>query len=158
MGYGPFYALNVAIEGGCSDEVIDLLLSRTSKTQFDHAFEFSLNCLGTAARVGNLRAARKLLDAGADVDYEDTGMALIMAIRSNDKSMVRLLLDAGASIDKRIGKEQDTPLEYALRSGYHDVLGVLLEHGTVTEKALRLAVDNGVYDTVKQMVNTEDIS
>jgi hypothetical protein len=83
-----------------------------------------------AARKGDVRKVRELLDRGADVDARDKygWTPLHLAAYRGYAEVARLLLDRGANVDARddVG---DTPLHWAAHDGHLDVVELLLEHG-----------------------------
>ncbi len=85
-----------------------------------------------AAIDSKLEAARILIAAGADVDFQDPGgwSALHFAAQSGSAEMVRLLLDASATVDPR-DSDGNTPLWRATfeSRGEGRLIRLLLEHG-----------------------------
>lgn len=85
--------------------------------------------LGSAARGGATRAARLLLDRGADPD----GGALLAAASAGRPELVRLLLASGADVDHRDPDTGRTPLHAAVDAGPSgdtpEVVRLLLEAG-----------------------------
>jgi len=83
-----------------------------------------------AARKGDARRVRELLDRGADVNARDVfdRTPLHLAAAFGHLDVAKLLLDRGADIDAR---ESDgwTPLHYAAVNGRLDVARLLLERG-----------------------------
>ncbi|KAK1755851.1 ankyrin repeat-containing domain protein [Echria macrotheca] len=95
--------------------------------------EGHLTPLAVAVTSGDLKAARLLLRAGADVNARFGTMqytALHRACLYDDARMVKLLLEAGADIHAR-DRSGHTPLAFAAGSKYDipDILDVLLRHG-----------------------------
>jgi ankyrin repeat protein len=87
--------------------------------------------LHQAAFRGNLKAAKLLIDHGADVNFRGRiGTAIQRIITSKTESgteMVKLLLENGASLQKfSFG---DTELHLAAINGYADVIPILIKYG-----------------------------
>jgi ankyrin repeat protein len=84
--------------------------------------------LHQAARKGDVKEAKKLIDAGADLTARDEHLQstpLAWAAKFGRLEMVRLLLERGAP--KRLDDDPSwaTPLAWALRRGHHDVANLL---------------------------------
>ncbi len=121
--------------------VIHILLQAGADMQA-RSRRLSYTALHHAAESGTARAARALLEAGADPNAWVTGFSvdwgwgwtpLHLAARSNpDPEVARVLLEAGADIDAR-GSESyhhgNTPLHYAGSNASAAVAAVLLEAG-----------------------------
>jgi ankyrin repeat protein len=71
--------------------------------------------LGTAVLKGDLRAARKLLERGADPNAPDPGddITPIHYALNHGADMVQLLIDHGADVNTP-GRSNETPLGAAL--------------------------------------------
>lgn len=85
-----------------------------------------------AMRKSDLDVARRMLDAGADVNHFDNGYTpLHEAVRIGNILLVRLLLDHGADVS-RGDSEGYTPVHYAAISceiESYDICKLLLENG-----------------------------
>ncbi|KAF6255784.1 flagellar associated protein [Scenedesmus sp. NREL 46B-D3] len=90
--------------------------------------------LHEAAKWGDLEAARRLLDGGADVNgLNERGIsALGVAVGFNRLPFVELLLDAGADLALR-DSQDNTVLHYAAGYGRLDLTRLLLERGAELE-------------------------
>ena len=88
-----------------------------------------VTALHVAAALGEVEAARMLLDAGDDVNAEDAahGIALHYAVRRGQTAMVALLLERGS--DDSLRKKWRTPMELAAKRGFVDIVRLLVEHG-----------------------------
>ena len=89
--------------------------------------------LVTAARAGQIKRVRTLLDSGADANATNRGgwTALVYASSRGDTEAVQSLLNAGADVDRsnrELGKGR-TPLIYAARGGHLVTARILLEAG-----------------------------
>jgi ankyrin repeat protein len=82
--------------------------------------------LAIVAGWGDVRAARLLIDAGADVNtkVEDGETALHRAVANQRKEIIRLLLDSGASKSER-DDDGRTPKELAQLMGYTSIIHLL---------------------------------
>lgn len=86
-----------------------------------------------AARDGQMETASMLLEAGADPNHRSESTALYltpmhMAGLSGKPEMVHLLGEAGAAVDP-LGRENATPLSWALGEGKVDAAMALLDLG-----------------------------
>jgi ankyrin repeat protein len=85
-----------------------------------------------AVRIGELDAARVLLDLGAPVEEADKSdaTALDRAVMANDLGLVRLLIEHGANVN-RVGRSGMTPLLYAASIDFGDsgMVELLLKSG-----------------------------
>ena len=87
---------------------------------------------------GSLRAAKQLLDAGADVNCRTTDRCrytpLHYACQCGYLEMARLFLDRGAQINAREYGNTFTPLMYAACMGHVALVTLLLERGADPQK------------------------
>ena len=115
--------LREAVESGDLERVRALL-----KAAFSEKAD-GVTALHVAAALGEVEAARMLLDAGDDVNAEDAahGIALHYAVRRGQTAMVALLLERGS--DDSLRKKWRTPMELAAKRGFVDIVRLLVEHG-----------------------------
>lgn len=115
--------LREAVESGDLERVRALL-----KAAFSEKAD-GVTALHVAAALGEVEAARMLLDAGDDVNAQDAahGIALHYAVRRGQTAMVALLLERGS--DDSLRKKWRTPMELAAKRGFVDIVRLLVEHG-----------------------------
>jgi len=101
--------------------------------------------LTKAARAGNLEEVRRLLEAGANVNYADEddndpdsdiysgATALHYAAEQGNVAMAQLLIECGAAVDEYDGSLW-TPLFYAVDNGHRDMVALLIGHGADVKK------------------------
>jgi ankyrin repeat protein len=114
-----------------------LLLSYGAKPTKGHMGEESpeetenwlrISPLHEAARKGDVREAKKLLEAGADLTARDEHLRstpLAWAAKFGQLEMVKFLLQAGAPKRLPDDPEWATPLAWATRRGHHDIARLL---------------------------------
>ena len=91
--------------------------------------------LWSAADNGHLQTARRLLEAGVEVDRAETAMGITPLIKASFKGfadLVALLLDRGADVNKQ-RHSGTTALFSAAQNGHLEAARVLLEHKADTE-------------------------
>ena len=94
------------------DEINELLMNGANVN-----FQRDGTALGAAADRGDIELMQRLLDAGADIDLQETDMPggdfnpLLRAAYDGQIDVVRFLLDAGA--DVTVSNQGFTPLKYA---------------------------------------------
>jgi len=109
--------------------------------------------------------ARRLLDAGANVDCIDPGSRygltpLINAARCNYSKMVALFIERGADVDLRSGDGLETPLITAMEGdGNSKIVDLLLKHGAdvnakgnYQKTALHWTAGSGFLDAAKLLI------
>jgi len=105
------------------------------------------------------KAARLLLDRGADVDALSTGQIarvppLGTAVFVRSRQLARLLLDAGADVNRQ-GAGGFTALHTAAQSGDVELVKLLLEHGAdpgLRASDGRRAVDQAQTDELRALL------
>jgi ankyrin repeat protein len=113
--------------------------------------------LHRAAKKGDAKKVKALLDSGLDVNYEGSSgcTALHLATDCGHEAVVRVLLDNGAD-PKLKSSEGRTPLQSAARAGHTAVVRLLLEKGVdlrakdpLGSTALHIAAYNGQESVVQ---------
>jgi len=90
----------------------------------------SRNAILQAARGGNNRLVRTLLDTGADVNSVDSfGTALQAAAENGNIELVKILLDAGASVNASPPSQGRTALQEAVQNNNTELVRILLDAG-----------------------------
>ncbi|UKZ61580.1 uncharacterized protein TrAtP1_002839 [Trichoderma atroviride] len=88
------------------------------------------SCLCGSVQAGNVEIARRLLEAGADIDYEGPkGTALECAIACGNSDLITLLLEHKADVDIPSKRKRDNLLMQAILKNNIDIVKILLEHG-----------------------------
>jgi ankyrin repeat protein len=115
--------------------------------------------LHRAAKKGDAKKIKKLLDAGVDINYEGSSgcTAMHLATDCGHEAVVRVLLTNGAD-PRAKSSEGRTPLHSAARMGHTAVVRLLLEKGVDVEAkdpsgstALHIAAYNG-HESVVQIL------
>jgi ankyrin repeat protein len=113
--------------------------------------------LHRAAKKGDAKKIKALLDLGVDINYEGSSgcTALHLATDCGHEAVVRVLIDNGAD-PKAKSSEGRTPLHRAARAGHTAVVRLLLERGADVEAkdpsgstALHIAAFNGQESVVQ---------
>ncbi|CZR52861.1 uncharacterized protein PAC_02738 [Phialocephala subalpina] len=113
--------------------------------------------LHRAAKKGNVKKVKSLLDQGMDINYEGSSgcTALHLATDCGHEAVVRVLLDNGADPQAK-SSEGRTPLHSAARTGHTAVVRLLLEKGVdvrvkdpAGSTALHVAAFNGQESVVQ---------
>jgi hypothetical protein len=93
--------------------------------------EHGQTALMNAVYWGNLDIAKLLIEAGAELDHTAKFhlTALFLAVIGNRPQLVQLLVDAGAdrNITGSKGQYNLTPLEYARKQGFVEIVQILEE-------------------------------
>ena len=124
FGIRPLY---LASENG-SARMLRLLLDHGA----DPAMPFpeGETALMTAARTGNVDAVAVLLEAGAQVDAQESWKgqtALMWAAHANNDAVLRQLIDAGADVHLKSTSGDFTALTFAVRAGAIEATRALLD-------------------------------
>ncbi|GBG32490.1 Ankyrin repeat domain-containing protein 50 [Hondaea fermentalgiana] len=84
-----------------------------------------------ACRSDEAKRAQDLIEAGADLDFQDAEgwTPLICAAVNGMDSTVRFLVDNGAALDLKTRKDQFTALMHACESGDFGIVKILVERG-----------------------------
>eukprot|EP00392_Amoebophrya_sp_AT5.2_P005965 g5975.t1 len=105
-----------------------------------------------AAKIGDVKAVKRLLDRGARADQYDYCLALERAAKSHHLEMAQLLLDRGARADKIDSKA----LERAARSNHLKMAKLLLDRGARADKndskALEWAAQRDHFEMAKLLL------
>lgn len=121
--------------------------------EVDAVDEIGFTALMEAARDGKVDVARFLLEMGANPNHRSGENALFlapmhMAGLSGMPEMVQLLADAGAEVDP-LGRENGTPLMWALGEGKVDASHALLKNGA--DAMLKNSYGFSAADIARQM-------
>jgi ankyrin repeat protein len=94
-------------------EILDALIAK--KARVDVANEFGSTPLAEAAKLGDARMVRTLLDAGAQPDKpnQDGETALMLAIKTGELPVVEMLIKAGANVNAKETFHHQTALMWA---------------------------------------------
>jgi len=105
------------------DELVSLLLNHV------HGVSDLGHALGVATLSNSVDTARKLIQAGADINFRDeTGSTpLMLAAEKNFPILVELLLEAGAGA-KLVNENQDTAVDLAQRAKSYDALQMIFKY------------------------------
>jgi ankyrin repeat protein/predicted Ser/Thr protein kinase len=115
--------------------------------------------LRSAVYKGYVRAAKFLIDHGADVKKENNGWTpLHLAASKGHENVAKLLIDHGADVKKK--NDGLTPLHRAAFKGHTDIVRLLIDHGAdVSEKTddgwtpLHWAAVKGHTDVTKLLID-----
>ena len=121
-------ALQMAAYNG-DETLVELLLSRGATINIVPSGRVGFP-LQAAALYGGTATARRLLDAGSDVNAVGGkfGTALIAAAFAGYRETAQLLLDSGADVNATGGK-YETALIASAFCGHEEMVQLLLEHG-----------------------------
>ena len=82
----------------------------------------------TAVENGYIEVAKILLENGADVDSKYNGYTcLLMAIKTDQKKMVKLLLSHGANLQLKGGPQDLAPFDFAMNWKRYEITKTLFE-------------------------------
>ena len=159
--------LIMAVKVG-SLEIVQYMLERKSKLDFQTQRPYGWNALMVAAYFGKFEIAEYLLKTHKkDIDLEamndDYENALMYAAANGHKEIVRLLLDNGAKPDalKDLSQQKKTALIWAARNGHKEIVELLLKSGanpaimegvSINETALMFAAKNGHLEIVRLLL------
>ena len=94
-----------------------------------------------AAMFGNIKAVKKHLAAGTDVNAKDAqfgGTPLHFAVGSGYKEIAELLISKGADVNPK-NYNDETPLDWAIQYNKTETAELLRKHGGKTKKELKAA-------------------
>jgi ankyrin repeat protein len=161
-GRGDCCPLRQAVQRGYH-RLVELLLTKGANVNAIKDIETPLT---EAARFGNLKLARMLLDSGADPNIcaggwhsETSQTPLQTTAETGDIRMMELLLEYGAEIDK-CGKMNASPLQLACYYGEIATVRHLLIKGADAEKCgfvgtpLQLAAERGHLDVLELLLGS----
>lgn len=102
----------------------------------------------TAAAFGKPEAAKLLIDAGAELNYQndDGSTALHTAVAFGNTEVAKLLIDAGIGLNIK-NKEGATALHTAAFFGNKEIVEVMLEKGA--DKTIKNGAGKTAYETVE---------
>ncbi|XP_068249234.1 putative ankyrin repeat protein RF_0381 [Palaemon carinicauda] len=126
-------------------DILDLLIASGASVQNGS------DVLLGAAENGHLEAIRKLIQAGADVNYNDA-FALLNAAEQGHLEIVKALIDAGADVNAGEG----WVVTAAARGGQTEVMKTLIAAGATKENlddSMRFAAQDGHLETVKLLLD-----
>lgn len=117
-----------------------------------------------AAREGNIRAARILLEAGADANANDRkhqSSALMWAAHEGHTDVMNLLIENGADVDEQ-RSTGETALWFTAQKGQLEAMKILVNHGAdinvvsrEDKSALDIASQNGYQEIVHYLRATQ---
>ncbi|KAK6349855.1 hypothetical protein TWF696_006118 [Orbilia brochopaga] len=152
--YHPIHgtALAVAAQEESALPILKRLLEKGADTSL-----YGERCgtpLQEAARHHNNMAIELLLDYGANVNqiFVGHGGSALAAACRDDRGMptIKLLLDRGADINLRGGK-YETPLQYAAKEGYLEVVKFLVANGADP------SIEGGKYGTAMRAAKAKNM-
>ena len=111
------------------DESFDLIQRLIAKGADVNAVnEYNWTTLCSVVKSGNTKAAKLLIDHGADINFRwKTGTLLQMAINGSHEEMAKLLVESGAKLQEfSFG---NTELHLAAMKGCADLVPLLVKHG-----------------------------
>lgn len=168
-------ALSIAVLNN-SVGVVDALLDQTwlfgseegksrgmvkNKVRINTSVEEGSTPLHLAAKSGNLKLVRKLLDRGADINSfsQSKLQPLHLAVLGGHTEVVAYLLDKGAEVDT-VGCEDLTPLQMVARKGTPIMARVLVARGARNRKTtqstpLGLACGHGHLEVVRAIIEND---
>lgn len=121
-----------------------------------------------ASRNGDLPEIRRLLDQGADLEWDEfgSGTPLIAAIEAGQEQAVELLINSGASTDAMgtddFGRARNNTALLAARLGHLSILQTLLvgkANGHLDNvSVLDLAAQEGHFEVVHYLLKTQQFS
>lgn len=135
-------------------EIAKFLLKKNVNVNFARHSHFDSRPLHFAIMYENIEMAELILKNGADVNVlsrDDIKTPLLIVTsghyfdKDEDKkvALCKLLLDYGADL-KKLDKNNDSPLNYAVKKGQNKVAKLFLERGVcVDAKAFKIAIEKG---------------
>ena len=108
--------------------------------------------LNTAAQNSQLKVATFLLDAGADISRDGSGITPLQSAALNGHlAMCKLLIERGASLEK----EGPVALGYALEEGHQSITQYLLSLGLIPNSShlSKAIISSGGFRTLSQLID-----
>jgi ankyrin repeat protein len=109
--------------------LINDLIALGANANWQNGDNYNYTPLHLAVREGSVEIARMLIDAGADLDMEDTWgnkTPLHDAAQNGSVEIARMLIDAGANLNVQ-DKYGRTPLHWAARFGKIEIVKMLID-------------------------------
>ncbi len=149
-----YIILNGTLAEDTKFEIIDFLLSKVAAEERRDYVNLSAPRAGSplhnAADLNCARIMQKLIEFGADVNYEEEGVGfpLLIASQNNNLAALKVLLDNGAEIDKRMLPKDGPRIEHA--GGAGSSAHIIVSEGPTS---LYSAVHNQNADIVRELVS-----
>lgn len=87
-----------------------------------------------AAGIGNIPAISKLLDKGADINYNQAGTALMEAAAMGHSNTFQFLLDNGADLNARRPSDKRNAKDVAYYSDQHYIIKIIMDYESDLKK------------------------
>ena len=140
--------------------IVEFLVIEHSQDVHSRGFTDNATPLHLASKHGHVKAARMLLEHGADVTAQnkDGETPLHLASQKGQVEVARMLIERGADVTAQ-NKDGETPLHLASRKGQVEVARMLIERGAdVTaqnkdgETPLHLALRKGQVEVARMLI------
>ncbi len=134
-----FHAMARAGDGDGLEKALNIGDIAKSKVFVNTKDKLQRTPLHLAAFLGQLQAAEKLLEYGADVHAGavDGFTPLHFAAQNGKFHMCKLLIKANSNIDRAVQKSARTALHLAASKGHESIMELLISKGADTEKVSR---------------------
>lgn len=148
--------VSAASRGSLSE--VKRILDQNPRAINDVDFRFYATSLHWAARYGNQKVVRFLLEKGMNADIVNTNKTspLHWAIKGGHEGVVKVLIEHGADINLQ-NVSGTSPLHQAVRSQNKKIVGFLLSRGVNTDLQ-ELAGDSPLHVAVKMGSRNEELS